>query len=376
MGVQDFVKSRWYWGAWTLLGVFMTTQDLVAWNKTVTPGVLTGLLLLNLGQNLAWGVLSLATLQVTLRFPLHAHPPVRNWLAHVAASFLIVPVGMVLITTMAFLHSPPEGPLLEPFLRFALWYISFEYVVCYWGVVGLHEGFQILRQYRAEELEVSVLEAQLAEARLQSLKLQLNPHFLFNALNSLSALLNSRPDRADRMLVKLSHFLRISLSKPPEGLTPLHEELGLMEDFIDLERVRFDEDLQVSVEVPEACREALVPAFLLQPLLENAFKHGLSGRSAGGAIHLRARREPGALVLEVQDNGRGRTGAGQSPPGTRLGLQITRARLERHFGAAYRFQLEFPREGGAIARVRIPFQTGSPAPDPRVGRDGGEPLHA
>ncbi len=356
MTVQGFMQSRLYWGAWTLLGLFMTTQDLIIWDKEITARVLTGLLLLNLGQNLAWGGLSLITICVTLRFPLHADPPLRNWRVHVLASLLIVPVGMILVTILAFLHSPPKGPLLEAFLHFAGWYISFEYLVCYWGVVGLHEGFQILRQYREEEFQVSVLEAKVAEAQLQALKIQLNPHFLFNALNTLSALLNSRPDRADRMLMKLSHFLRVSLAKRREELTPLGQEVQLMEDYIDLERLRFDEDLQVSIEVPEDCSKALVPAFILQPLLENAFKHGLAGRRTGGMIRLRALLDQGTLVVEVQDNGRGPSSAVNPTSGTHLGLQITRARLQRHFGTDHDFQLEFLPQGGALARIRLPFK--------------------
>ena len=360
MTVRDYMKSRWYWGAWVVLGIFMATQDLIVWDKPITSTVLVGLLLLNLGQNLAWGVLSLATIQVCLWFPLHASPPLKNWLAHLGASLLIVPTGMALITAMALWHSPPNGGLLESALRFALWYISFEYLVCYWGVVGLHEGLQILRQYRAEELQVTVLETRLAEARLQSLKLQLNPHFLFNALNSLSALLNSHPERADRMLVKLGHFLRVSLSQPREGLTPLHQELEVMEDYLDLERVRFDEGLKVIFQIPEVCREALVPAFILQPLLENAFKHGLVARRTDGMIHIRARQEGGAMVVEVQDNGGGSHSI-EVPPGTHLGLQITQARLARHYGDAQDLQLEFLPQGGALARIRLPFQMGSPS---------------
>lgn len=365
MTVQDFMKSRLYWGAWMLLGLFMTTQDLIVWDKAVTPAVLAGLLLLNLSQNLTWGGLSLLTIKVAQRFPLNAEPPVWNWLAHVLASLVIVPVGMTLITGLAFLHSPPKGPLLEAFLRFALWFISFEYLVCYWGVVGLHEGFQILRQYREEEIQVSSLEARVAEAQLRSLKLQLNPHFLFNALNSLSALLNSHPDRADRMLVKLSQFLRVSLGNWREELIPFGEEIRLMEDYIDLERLRFDEGLRVSIQVPEACREALVPAFILQPLLENAFKHGLARRRSGGMLRLRAFREQDTLVVEIQDNGRGPSSAPDPTTGTHLGLQITRARLDRHYGAEHNFQLEFLPQGGALARLKVPFKT---EPDGWAGR--------
>jgi hypothetical protein len=334
----------------------MATQDLIRWDMPLSLSALMGILILNVGQNLAWGGLSLGTLWVTTMFPLHSHPPARHWLAHLLASALIVPAGMVLIAGMAFVHTPPRGPLLEAFLRFAFWFISFEYLICYWGVVGLHEGFQILQQYREKEFQVSLLESQLAESQLQALRVQLNPHFLFNTLNTLSALLRSDPVKADGMLIRLSHFLRVSLEKNREECTSLGQELSLLEDYLDIERVRFGEHLRVVVEVPRGLQEARIPAFILQPLLENAIKHGLTGCRRGGEIHLRAHQADHQLVLEVQDNGLGIHGGGNPVQGTHLGLNITRNRLERHYGPDQSFSLQFPEEGGALARISLPLQ--------------------
>ena len=365
MAVRRYLRSPWYWGAWILLGLFMATQDLIRWDMPLSLKALTGILILNVAQNLAWGALSLGTLWVTGRFPLHSQPPARHWLAHLLASALIVPAGMLLITGMAFVHTPPRGPLLAAFLHFAFWFISFEYLVCYWGVVGLHEGFQILVQYREKEVQVSRLEAQLVETQLQALRVQLNPHFLFNTLNTLSALLRSNPAKADGMLIRLGHFLRSSLEKSREESTTLGQEISLLEDYLDIERVRFGDHLRTVIEVPRGLQKARIPAFILQPLVENAIKHGLTGCRRGGEIHLRAHQDQHTLVIEVQDNGLGAHGGGNLVPGTHLGLNITRTRLEHHFGQNQAFSLQFPEEGGALARLSLPLQV---EPDVRSHR--------
>lgn len=362
MDVHGYSRSRTYWGAWILLGLFMATQDIISRNSPLTPKDLAGFLVLNVGQNLVWGGLSLVTLWITQEFPLHDKPNLLHWLAHLVASALVVSVGMIAIAGMAFLYSPPRGPIVIAFIQFARRFISFSYLVCYWGVVGLHEGFQILKGSQEKELQVSILESQLSESQLQALKVQLNPHFLFNALNTLSALIHSDPAKADRMLIRLSNFLRISLEKTREESTTLGQEISVLEDYLDIERVRFGDQLQFSIEVPECLREALIPAFILQPLLENAIKHGIAGRPTGGRIHLRASQEDRVLVLEVRDNGLGVHGGNESAKGTNIGLRITRSRLERHYGLEQSFSLQFPEAGGALSRISLPLKFDSESP--------------
>jgi hypothetical protein len=340
----------------------MATQDIIRSNSPLTMKGLAGLLILNVGQNLIWGGLSLLTLWITREFPLYSRPNLLHWMAHLVASAVVVSVGMIAIAGMAFLYSPPRGPIVEAFLQFARRFISFSYLVCYWGVVGLHEGFQILKGSHEKDLQVSLLESQLSETQLQALKVQLNPHFLFNSLNTLSALIHSDPAKGDRMLIKLSHFLRISLEKTREEFTTLGQEISLMEDYLDIERVRFGDQLQFSIEVPEGLREALVPAFILQPLLENAIKHGIAGRLSGGKIHLRAHQMDRMLVIDVRDNGLGDRGGSDPAKGTNIGLRITRTRLQRHYGLDQSFSLQFPEEGGALARISLPLQVDSEPP--------------
>jgi sensor histidine kinase YesM len=356
-------STRWlYWGAWLLFGLFMATQDIVNASGMLTWGKLASLLLLNLGQNLAWGLLSLGTLEVARRFPLRDHPPGRHWAAHLLACAVIVPLGTVTSASMAFLIAPPSGRLLEAYLRFASQFISFEFLVCYWGVVGVHEAIQILKQHQQGEIQVSMLESQLAQAELHAIHVQLNPHFLFNTLNTLSALMHSQPAAADRMLVKLSQLLRSSLEQNREEHTSLGQEVSFLEDYLEIERMRFGERLHVKFEVPVPLRDAQIPSFLLQPLVENAIKHGIAARGGVGTLDIRARQEGPDLVLEVQDDGTGTHPQGASTHGTGIGLKNTRLRLEQLFGQEQSFDLHFPAEGGALARIRIPLRLQAASP--------------
>lgn len=350
--------KRWlYWGAWVLLGLFMFSQDAVAWDRPLRPRDTAALVGLNVAQNLVWGTLSLLTLRICRRFPLHHRPPAIHWLGHLAASVLVVVSGLLLCGVMSFLVDPPKLPVAETLLKFVAWYVTFHYLIYYWGVVGLHEGIRILESHQREEIQVSLLEARLAEARLQAVRAQLNPHFLFNALNTLSAVLYSDPGLADRLLVKLSQFLRTSLEQRREDLVTLGRELGYLQDYLDIEQLRFGtgrQGIHVSVAIPDGLQDALVPPFLLQPLVENAIKHGHPGGPEGLSIRIQARQEGQVLALDIVDDGRG--DHGPAPAGTGLGLRSTRLRLDELFGAGHAFELRFPPEGGAAARIRIPLR--------------------
>ncbi len=292
--------KRLYWGAWVLLGLFMATQDLSR-IADFSAKMILEVVLLNLAQNLVWGVLSLLTLRVIQRCPLYASPPWWHWFIHLLTSVAITLAGLVLIGALAFLLEPPKVELFQAFRRFVTAYFSFEYLVGYWGVVGIHEALQLLKRYREREIKVSLLEAKVAQAQLRAIKMQLNPHFLFNTLNAVSALMHSDPSTADRMLVKLSQLLRLSLEQSREEETSLGQELTFLEGYLEIERMRFGNRLRVIFEVPSSLLEAQVPAFVLQPLVESAIQRGISERFDGGTIRICAKKDGGLLCLEVQD---------------------------------------------------------------------------
>ena len=214
-----------------------------------------------------------------------------------------------------------------------------------------------LRQEETVRLQAHAahLQAQLAEARLAVLRTQLNPHFLFNTLHAVSALVERDPRGVRRMIARLSELLRYTLDGATEQEMTLEREMELLGRYLEIMQIRFQGRLEVSMDVPDETRAALVPNLVLQPLVENAIKHGVDAAAGRGRIAIHARRDGGELVLEVRDDGPGPDGEVPSEGG--LGLRNTRERLAALYGPRARLSLEPAEGGGTIARVVVPFHT-------------------
>lgn len=222
-------------------------------------------------------------------------------------------------------------------------------------------------RFRERERAAAALSVQLAEARLAALRMQLNPHFLFNTLNTV-AMQVRRGENTDavRMLAGLSDILRHVLEDAPPQEVTLRQELAFIDRYLAIERSRFGARLRVSVDVEPDALDALVPNLILQPLVENAIRHGIGKRAAAGKLDIRVTRRGDLLELIVQDDGPGLDHAPDSvTPATGIplsrggiGLRNTASRLQALYGEAGRFSLESPAEGGAIAQVTLPFRTG------------------
>jgi hypothetical protein len=224
----------------------------------------------------------------------------------------------------------------------------------------LHAGVGALR-LRAREAEAERLSRALAESQLASLRLQLQPHFLFNALNAVAALIPRDPRGADRMLTRLAQLLRAVLEHPPGHEHPLSAELALLEQYLDVMRVRFGPRLTVEREVDPALGEARVPWLLLQPLVENALEHGVSRAEGPARLRLTAARDGDALRLAVDDSGPGLAAApGGEGPG--IGLENTRRRLESLYGARGRLRLGPSPLGGVRVEVHLPLSAAGARP--------------
>jgi len=223
-------------------------------------------------------------------------------------------------------------------------------------IVLIAHAVSYYRKYRDREIQASQLEAQLAKAHLQSLKSQLQPHFLFNTMHSISALMLTDVQAADRMITRLADLLRMNLESAGTQITTLNRELEFVNCYLSIEQVRFEDRLSVSFDIAPETLDARVPLLLLQPLVDNAVKHGISHRVAGGEIHIAAQRQNGDLKLEVRDNGPGLS-ASASDRGCRIGLKVTRERLEALYGQNQCVELASPPEGGVTVHVSIPFET-------------------
>ena len=226
----------------------------------------------------------------------------------------------------------------------------------YVPIVLVAHAVAYYRRFRERQLRASQLEAQLAKARLQALKSQLQPHFLFNTLHSISALMLTDVPSADKMMSRLSDLLRMSFEDIGTQVTTLSRELEFVSVYLEIERIRFEDRLKIILDVAPDTLDAEVPHLLLQPLVENALRHGISRLSSGGEIRIAASHDERTLHLLVRDNGPG-LGNGDAPPSKAgLGLKATQERLETLFGNAQAFEVRSPPEGGAEAFVRIPFR--------------------
>ena len=217
-----------------------------------------------------------------------------------------------------------------------------------------------LHGYLGETRERARAQEQLAEAQLHSLRLQLQPHFLFNTLNTIVALIGAEPRAAERMVAGLSELLRASLRLADEQEVPLARELDHLQLYVDIQQTRFGDRLDVDMDVDPAVRSALVPSLLLQPLVENAIRHGISPRAAGGRISVRASRDADELRLEVQDDGVGASTRDGALPREGVGLGNTRERLRRLHGKRHRFAYESRPGSGFAVRIALPFRTEGP----------------
>ena len=225
----------------------------------------------------------------------------------------------------------------------------------YVPIVLVAHAVSYYRRFRERELRATQLEGQLAKAHLQRLKSQLQPHFLFNTMHSISALMLTDVNAADRMMCRLSDLLRISLETADTQITTLNRELEFVTCYLEIEKVRFEERMKVIFDIAPETLDAQVPHLLLQPLVDNAVKHGISKLSVGGEIRITVRRQDNELQLQIKDNGPGVRKTGTLATNGR-GLRITRERLESLYGQKQSLELVSPPEGGVTIGVCIPFR--------------------
>ncbi len=345
-------------GVWAMLCVFFASQNYLAgayrrprmaWRDAFTYPAVTCAI---------WAVLTPAVLWLAQRFPFERGQRVRAALVHVPAAVLFA-VAHVAATVAIFVRlyaaSPNPMPVGRMFGVFLLGNVHTN-VLTYAVLVGASHAYLYYARYRERELQASQLEARLAQSQLQLLKMQLHPHFLFNTLHSISALMHEDVEAADRMMVRLSDLLRMTLERAASQEVALREELDFLNLYLEIQQTRFGERLAVEREIAGETLDAQVPNLILQPLVENAIRHGISSRASGGRIAIRASREGDIVRLEVEDDGPGMDSARPEMNAQGLGLANTRARLEHLYGAAHRLDLENIPSGGVRVRLVIPFR--------------------
>jgi two-component system, LytTR family, sensor kinase len=232
-------------------------------------------------------------------------------------------------------------------------------LMIFWAVIGIVHAILFYRRSQEREQLATELRARLSEAQLEVLKGQLRPHFLFNTLNSVSTLVHSDPDAADRMVVQLGDLLRASLEHSGAHEIPLAEELALLERYLGIMRVRFHDRLRVELAIAPEAYSALVPHFILQPLVENALEHGIARRAGAGLLLIAARPDGRSLQLTVGDDGPGIDASSCSAtggvPGEGVGLGNTRLRLRQLYGDAHGLTIGQMPSGGTLVTMVLPL---------------------
>ena len=316
------------------------------------------LLALNLTYWYAWAVLVPGMVWMARRYRFGRHTWRRAAAMHVGGVIVFTLAHAALTVTCRLLIMKAlagrEGDWWWYFQE--LFFKNFDWeMMTYWAVVGLSHALDFHRESQERELTTAQLRTRLAEAQLQALQRQLHPHFLFNTLNTISALMHRDTEAADAMLERLSDLLRLTLDRVGTQQVSLKDELDFLRKYLEIERTRFGDRLQVQIDVEPDTLDAAVPSLLLQPLVENAIRHGIGPKIGGGRVDVSARHEGGELCLEVRDNGVGVPHDQMQAFHTGVGLTNTRSRLEHLYGDRHRFECRTPPGGGLAVTVVIPF---------------------
>lgn len=336
-------------GWWAIYGIWLTGQNLVlssAFGAPLSLGEAAGRAFFGAA---VWAAIALFTFQLVHRFRLDGKPPTIPIIVHVVAGAAISLGEVVLTWRIGHAMGWTFDPFIDLFMR------AFPTnMVYYWLFVGVAHGLEYYRDWRRREAQNAQLSRRLVQTELHLLKSQLHPHFLFNTLHAISALMHRDVKAADRMLARLSQLLRTALDYSGTQEVTLQEELEFLEPYLEIEQVRLGDRLAVDIDVSDQVLDARVPHMILQPIVENSIRHGIAPRLGPGRIRITARGRRDMLDIEVVDNGPG-LAPGRSTNGG-LGLSNTRARLQQLYGDRFTFEPRNAAEGGFEVSISIPFR--------------------
>jgi two-component sensor histidine kinase len=361
--VETPFQRRWArWGLfiafWTFLGLFNAGQSYISRRiARDMPFNLVDALVIGVVDWYLWAALVPLIYYLVRCYPLDQRSWPSSLPLHLAVGTLCTLSILVLIVPVFqnFTHGDPQVPqtfsrlFVMHFLGGFVWYLW-----VYWAIVGMCHSYEYYRKYQEREQRAVQLEHQLTQAELRVLKMQLHPHFLFNTLNAVSALMHKDVELADCMVARLGELLRSTLDNLGAHEVSLRQELDFVRPYLEIEQARLGERLTVDMNIDPNTMDLQVPNFILQPLVENAIRHGIAPYSHPGRIEISARRQDEKLRLQIRDNGPGLLG--HSPAGFKpgVGIATTRARLEQLYGADHQFEMIASPEGGMAVTLCFP----------------------
>ncbi len=340
--------------AWAVFGLLLAHQSYIQsslggrqmpWVIALRPALLEASL---------WAFTTLAIFWLARRFPIERGRVLRGIAVHLVAAVVIALARTGVMIVLGWYL---------PWIRvrtfdLQFWGTSSQNVLFYALLLGIAHLVLYYRRYREREQAAAQLARGLTEARLQALKMQLQPHFLFNTLNAISALIPADAQPARRMVARLGDLLRSTLEHEDTQEVTLREELAFLEPYLEIEQARLEDRLTVVMTIPPETLDARVPHLLLQPLMENAIRHGIAARIEPGRVEVSASRsaDDRFLHLEIQDDGLGMVRNNEVRTRRGVGLTNIRSRLEQLYGAEHRFKLENQASGGVLVRISIPYR--------------------
>jgi two-component system, LytTR family, sensor kinase len=358
-------------GVWTLYGLFFASQSYlnqsffgreVRWGQTLVIWMIC---------SFAWALLTPFILWLARRFPFAR----KNWLApllvHCTAAIFFSLFSLVVYALIWRFLFWSQITTIVPFSSLKNLMIAEFHsgLLIYASIIAIRNALDTYRKYQEREVRAAQLEAQLTQAQLDALRKQLHPHFLFNTLNTVSILIDEDTGAARDMLVRLSDLLRSTLDGAKTHEVSLKQELEFIESYLEIERMRFHDRLTVEMYIDPKTLSAQVPDLILQPLVENAIRHGIAPRSAAGTIEIHADRQNGDLRLQVRDNGKGLPPGQQQLSKTGVGISNTQSRLRQLYGFKHSFAIHNLDEGGVMVNITIPFHTTSLVSNGRESSD-------
>jgi two-component system, LytTR family, sensor kinase len=353
---QLWLEAALIFAAWTVFGLITANQIYMQSEVRGLTVPLGHVLRLGLFEAYLWAFATLAIFWLARRFPLDRGRMLRSSAVHLfGALVLSLARVVVLVEVSRQVQWLPERPFDRQFL------VGFhQYLLFYALLLGIAHAVLYHGRYRERERAAERLAVGLTEARLQALKMQLQPHFLFNTLNAISALIPAEARPARRMIARLGDLLRIALEHEETQEVTLREELAFLQPYLEIEQARLEDRLTVVMEIAPEALDARVPHLVLQPLVENAIRHGIAPRIEPGRVEISATigADGRFLHLEVRDDGPGVDRNDQTRTRKGVGLTNIQSRLEQLYDGEHRFELANHPDGGGVVRISLPFRRG------------------
>ena len=361
---EGFLERKWvlwvsYFLIWTAVGLFFASESSL-WGRYIfrTPVTWDQALKTNLSFYYIWACIAPLVLWLRKRFRFERGSRTLSFFVHLPTSVLLSTVQLLIAEIVVQSFNPDRLQLYEAFKAIERTFVVYFHInlLTYWAILGIGYGREYYRKFREREVRAAQLRTQLTQAQLQSLKMQLHPHFLFNTFNTISSLMHKNIDDADRVLARLGDLLRYSLHNVGVQEVTLREEIDFLQHYLEIEQTRFEDRLRVRISVEPDVLDCKVPNLILQPLVENAIRYAVAPRASGGSIEISARQVIGSLRISVVDDGPGLPEGYNLPAHEGVGLRNSRERLEQLYGENHRFILSNRTPTGLEVAVVIPIR--------------------